>query len=146
MPSQDSVLSVEPVRKGSEFSERINAVIADLRQGRAVYPQCFVVRQGRPLQPCLTLIQNIQQLFQSYWLAFNSKCSCSELRMQCAMCQLGCFMFVLICKIGKSKAGEFVAYLQFIVSSHSSLLNDKIMQLSLRWWLNTVHAASGHPA
>ena len=45
-PAQDSVLSVEPVRKGRELSERINALVADLRKGRAVYPQCFVVRQG----------------------------------------------------------------------------------------------------
>lgn len=45
-PAQDSVLSVEPVRRGREFSERINALIADLRKGRAVYSQCFVVRQG----------------------------------------------------------------------------------------------------
>ena len=45
-PAQDAVLSVEPVRKGGELSERINALIADLRRGRAVFPQCFVVRQG----------------------------------------------------------------------------------------------------
>ena len=46
-PPQDGALSVEPVRKGRELSERINALIADLRRGRAVYPQCFVVRQGK---------------------------------------------------------------------------------------------------
>lgn len=46
-PTQDGALSVEPVRKGRELSERINALITDLRRGRAVYPQCFVVRQGK---------------------------------------------------------------------------------------------------
>ncbi|KAL3141459.1 hypothetical protein ABBQ32_005024 [Trebouxia sp. C0010 RCD-2024] len=45
-PTQDGALTVEPVRKGRELSERINALITDLRRGRAVYPQCFVVRQG----------------------------------------------------------------------------------------------------
>ena len=45
-PAQEAVLSVEPVRKGRELSERINALIADLRKGRPVFPQCFVVRQG----------------------------------------------------------------------------------------------------
>ena len=47
VPPQDAVLSIEPVRKGRELSERINALVADLRKGRPVYPQCFVVRQGR---------------------------------------------------------------------------------------------------
>ena len=46
-PTQDGALSVEPVRIGRELSERINALITDLRRGRAVYPQCFVVRQGK---------------------------------------------------------------------------------------------------
>ena len=46
-PAQDAPLSVEPVQKGRELSERINALITDLRRGRAVYPQCFVVRQGK---------------------------------------------------------------------------------------------------
>lgn len=45
-PAQDAPLMVEPVRKGRELSERINALITDLRRGRAVYPQCFVVKQG----------------------------------------------------------------------------------------------------
>ena len=45
-PPQEAALAVEPVRKGRELSERINALITDLRRGRPVYPQCFVVRQG----------------------------------------------------------------------------------------------------
>lgn len=53
-PAQDSVLSVEPVRKGRELSERINALVTDLRKGRAVYPQCFVVRQGTDQLPVVT--------------------------------------------------------------------------------------------
>lgn len=56
-PPQDAVLSVEPVRQGRELSERLNALIADLRKGRPVYPQCFVVRQGESCfqeSPCCT--------------------------------------------------------------------------------------------
>ncbi len=55
VPPQDAVLSIEPVRKGRELSERINALISDLRKGRPVYPQCFVVRQGRSFN-CKTFV------------------------------------------------------------------------------------------
>lgn len=47
MPPQDAILNIEPVCKGRELSERINALVSDLRKDRPVYPQCFVVRQGR---------------------------------------------------------------------------------------------------
>ncbi|KAL0025356.1 hypothetical protein WJX79_010862 [Trebouxia sp. C0005] len=57
VPPQDAVLSIEPVRKGRELSERINALVSDLRKGRPVYPQCFVVRQGSaPEQHIHTLL------------------------------------------------------------------------------------------
>lgn len=55
VPPQDAILSVEPVRKGRELSERINALVTDLRKGRPVYPQCFVVRQGRSFN-CKTFV------------------------------------------------------------------------------------------
>ena len=59
-PAQDAPLSVEPVRKGSELSERINALITDLRGGRAVYPQCFVVRQGKSNTPSAVAVVHFQ--------------------------------------------------------------------------------------
>lgn len=62
-PTQDAPLSVEPVRKGRELSERINALIADLRRDRAVYPQCFVVRQGKSsTEQCLLLLCRAERM------------------------------------------------------------------------------------
>lgn len=58
VPPQDAVLSIEPVRKGRELSERINALVSDLRKGRPVYPQCFVVRQGRSFH-CKTILKRL---------------------------------------------------------------------------------------
>ena len=48
-----SSLSVEPARQSS-LSQRINAVLASLRKGRANYQKCFSVRQGVCL-PCSVL-------------------------------------------------------------------------------------------
>lgn len=42
-------LAVEPARR-SELSQRINALLADLRSGRSHYAGCFVVRQGARAQ------------------------------------------------------------------------------------------------
>ena len=48
-----SSLSVEPARQ-SLLSQRINAVLASLRKGRANYQKCFSVRQGEALPLSLT--------------------------------------------------------------------------------------------
>ena len=45
-PDQAPTLVLEPARKGSEMSERINAVVNQLRKGRPTYQKCFTVRQG----------------------------------------------------------------------------------------------------
>lgn len=43
-------LSVEPPRR-EDLSQRINALLADLRAGRASHAGCYVVRQGAPRPP-----------------------------------------------------------------------------------------------
>ncbi|KAL6763866.1 COP-II coat subunit [Haematococcus lacustris] len=49
--AQDSTqLSVEPERPGSTLSSRVNKLLAALRASRPLYQQCFVVRQGSPLE------------------------------------------------------------------------------------------------
>lgn len=47
---EPQALSAEPAVPGSELSERLNAVLASLRQGRPTHQQCFVVRQGSHLE------------------------------------------------------------------------------------------------
>lgn len=42
-------LQVEP-STGSPLSKRLNRVLWGLRAGRPLYQQCFVVRQGTPLE------------------------------------------------------------------------------------------------
>jgi hypothetical protein len=44
-----NTLSVEPSR-GSPLSKRLNAVIGRLRSGRAIFQQCYVIRQGSPAE------------------------------------------------------------------------------------------------
>jgi protein transport protein SEC24 len=51
-------LQVEPERPGSPLSARLCAVLRALRAGRPTYAQCFVVRQGSPME------MHIQQ----YWV------------------------------------------------------------------------------
>ncbi len=48
--SDSTKLHVEPPREGAPASQRVNAVLRELRRGRAVHQQCFVVRQGGPLE------------------------------------------------------------------------------------------------
>ena len=39
---------MEPARPGNDLSQRINAVLGQLRKGRPNYQKCFAVRQGEP--------------------------------------------------------------------------------------------------
>lgn len=96
-PTQDAPLSVEPVRKGRELSERINALIADLRRDRAVYPQCFVVRQGKSsTEWCLLLLCSAELMQFAYsaqrlyvWGIHMYVCmGCCMVGMVCKKCML----------------------------------------------------------
>lgn len=49
-PQDLSSLKPEPPRQGSQVSARVCNVLAALRVGRPLQPQCFVVRQGSPLE------------------------------------------------------------------------------------------------
>lgn len=49
LPMDSAALHVEPARE-SPTSKRLCAVLAALRGGRALHGQCFVVRQGSPLE------------------------------------------------------------------------------------------------
>jgi len=49
-PQDLASVKPEPPREGSRVSARVCNVLAALRAGRALQPQCFVVRQGSPLE------------------------------------------------------------------------------------------------
>lgn len=51
-PPADMPLSVEPARPGKELSQRINALVEELRQGSETWQTCFVIRQGEAALPC----------------------------------------------------------------------------------------------
>ena len=51
-PPADMPLSVEPARPGKELSQRINALVQELRQGSEIWQTCFVIRQGEVILPC----------------------------------------------------------------------------------------------
>lgn len=100
-PPPDAVLSVEPVQQGRELSERLNALIADLRKGRPVYPQCFVVRQGE------FCFQESPRVTRLYW---SLRCSC-HVEMWSRLCIGGardatCLMFSSI-QVWKSSSLGF---------------------------------------
>jgi len=63
-PSQ---LSVEPPREGA-LSRRINNVLSRLRAGRPIYQQCFIVRQGSPMEMHMLpyLVEDRTQTTPSY--------------------------------------------------------------------------------
>lgn len=50
LPQDASAVSVEPGRPDAPMSRRLNAVLKALRSGRPLYQQCFVVRQGSPME------------------------------------------------------------------------------------------------
>ena len=49
-PPDAGALRLEPPRPGSELAARIAAVMAACRGAREVYQECFVVRQGTPME------------------------------------------------------------------------------------------------
>jgi protein transport protein SEC24 len=63
-------LSPEPERPGSELSVRINAVLRALRGRRELWQECWVVRQGTPMEahlmPLLVEDRGPAQGSQSY--------------------------------------------------------------------------------
>lgn len=79
-PVNTAHLSVEPAQPGSQLSERINAVLRQLRSGRANYPSCFVVMQGARLS-----FKLFGKGFK--WLAPAAAC--------CDLAQSSSFMLVL---------------------------------------------------
>lgn len=86
-PPQDvSGLAVEPARN-TPLSQRINAVLAALRaraaaSGSASFQQCFVVRQGSPLEaavvPYFVEDRSVGQLSYSEYLASFHKAVMSK--------------------------------------------------------------------
>ena len=43
-------LNPEPVRAGSELSARVNGVLRTLRGARELWQECWVIRQGSPME------------------------------------------------------------------------------------------------
>jgi protein transport protein SEC24 len=50
LPPDASGLNPEPVRPGSELSARINGVLRQLRARRELWQECWVLRQGTPME------------------------------------------------------------------------------------------------
>ncbi len=66
--SDTSRLSVEPERPNAPLSSRVNAVLRELRRGRATYQQVVIVRQGSPgeMQVAQYFVEDRSPGMQSY--------------------------------------------------------------------------------